>query len=36
MTNICATDLFVESDWDIERGRPNVSYATTLAKLCNP
>ena len=30
-------DLFVEADWDIERGVPEVSsYAEMLTRLCNP
>lgn len=32
----CHFDLFVEADWDIEEGRPLVSYADTLLALCNP
>lgn len=34
---MCHFDLFVESEWDIERGVPEVSsYAAMLAALCNP
>jgi hypothetical protein len=33
---MCHFDLFVEADWDIEIGRPLVSYAATLLALCNP
>lgn len=33
---MCHFDAFIESDWDIEQGRPNVSYAATLLALCNP
>lgn len=32
----CHWDLVVEKVWDIERGRPLVSYPATLAALCNP
>jgi len=32
----CHWDLVFENIWDIERGRPLVSYAATLAALCNP
>jgi hypothetical protein len=32
----CHFDLFVEADWDIEKGRTDVSYAATLLALCNP
>ena len=34
---MCHFDLFVEADWDIERGVPEVSsYAEMLTRLCNP
>lgn len=34
---MCHFDLFVESEWDIERGVPEVSsYAAMIAALCNP
>lgn len=32
----CHFDAFIESGWDIERGRPHVSYFNTLLALCNP
>ncbi|MFV0331340.1 MAG: DUF2599 domain-containing protein [Dysgonomonas sp.] len=33
---MCHFDAFIEADWDIEKGRPNVSYLDTLLALCNP
>lgn len=33
---MCHFDAFIESEWNIEAGRPNVSYAETIRKLCNP
>lgn len=32
----CHFDAFIEFEWNIERGRPDVSYAETILKLCNP
>jgi hypothetical protein len=32
----CHFDLVFADIWDIERGRPDVSYFDTLAALCNP
>lgn len=33
---MCHFDAFIEADWDIEKGRPYVSYFNTLLAFCNP
>lgn len=33
---MCHFDLVVDPNWDIEVGRPLVSYSATLLALCNP
>lgn len=32
----CHFDAKIEAEWNIEVGRPDVSYAQTLKSLCNP
>lgn len=32
----CHFDALIEANWDIEVGRPDVSYLATLWALCNP
>ncbi|MDT9025074.1 MULTISPECIES: DUF2599 domain-containing protein [Rossellomorea] len=32
----CHFEAFIESDWDIEQGRPDVGLIKTIAALCNP
>ena len=32
----CHFDLVFEHEWNIEKGRPNISYPGTITKLCNP
>lgn len=32
----CHFEALIESDWDIEEGRPDVSFLKTIQKLCNP
>lgn len=31
----CHFDAFIESEWNIEKGRPDVSYLSTIRALCN-